>query len=219
MAKTRISDKEHFEKQERASRLKQARDAAGFKGVKSASSKFGWNVNNYKAHESGQNGFSSEQAKIYADALKVSLNWLWFGVGSPGDKDEMPAHVTDVPLISIVSAGQLADQDAVVDLSEYRTVPAIDLPEGEWLAMRVDGDSMNKISPPGSLIFVNIRDRRLVHNACYIVADETGAATYKRYRQSDDPPFQPASYDDIKPPAFQGAITIIGRVRRSVIEL
>ncbi len=219
MAKTNLSDKERFERSERASRLKQARVQAGFGGVKSASAHHGWNVNSYKAHETGQNGFSSEQAKVYAQAYKTSLSWLWFGTGSYSDVDTAPPSVVDVPLISMVSAGQLTQQDAVLDLSAYPTVPAIDLPEGKWLALRVEGASMNKISPPDSVIFINLNDRRLVHNACYIVADETGAATYKRYRASDTPPFQPASYDDIPPPEFQGSVNVIGRVRRSVINL
>ena len=219
MAKAQISEKERFERAGRADRLKQARIAAGFRGVKSASAEFRWNVNNYKAHESGQNGFSSEQAKVYAEAYRVSLTWLWFGTGSPDDPDAAPPGIIDVPMISMVSAGQLAAQDAVLDLQSYPTVPAIDLPEGQWVAMRVEGASMNKISPPESVIFVNLNDTRLVQNACYIVADETGAATYKRYRMLDKPPFQPASYEDIPAPVFQGSITVIGRVRRSVIEM
>ena len=78
---------------------------------------------------------------------------------------------------------------------------------------------MNKISPPESIIFVNRRDKRLVANACYVIADENGATTYKRYRPGENPQFQPASYDDVKPPKLQGAIKIIGRVRRSIINM
>ncbi|MDI6837464.1 MAG: 3-hydroxyacyl-CoA dehydrogenase family protein, partial [Rhizobiaceae bacterium] len=130
-----------------------------------------------------------------------------------------PNYAPQPLLKRMVSAGQLVDHEGIVDLSVFPTVPAIDLPEGEWIALRVEGDSMNKISPPGSVVFTNIRDRRLVHNACYVVADETGAATYKRYRVGDTPPFQPASYHDVEPPALQGAIRIVGRVRRSVIDL
>jgi hypothetical protein len=78
---------------------------------------------------------------------------------------------------------------------------------------------MNKISPPDSIIFVNLRDKRLVTNGCYVISDETGRATYKRYRPNDNPPFQPASYLDIPPPELEGAITIIGRVKRSMIDM
>ncbi|TGT34763.1 transcriptional regulator, partial [Mesorhizobium sp. M8A.F.Ca.ET.165.01.1.1] len=35
----------------------------------------------------------------------------------------------------------------------------------------------------------------------------------------DTPPFQPASYLDIPPPEREGAITIIGRVKRSMIDM
>ena len=219
MAKAPTSEKERFERAERANRLKEARISAGFSGVKSASAHHRWNVNNYKAHESGQNGYSTAQAKVYAEKFGVSLNWLWFGIGSPTDPDAVPPGISDVPMITMISAGQLAHQDAVVDLSTYPTVPAIDLPDGQWVAMRVEGNSMNKISPPESIIFVNLRDRRLVQNACYIVADEAGGATYKRYRPSENPPFQPASYEDVPPPRFQGSVTVLGRVRRSVIEM
>ena len=36
---------------------------------------------------------------------------------------------------------------------------------------------------------------------------------------NDDPPFQPASYKKIPPPALEGAITVIGRVKRSMIDM
>lgn len=219
MSKSPLSDQEKAIRAQRADRLVEARKRAGFRGVKSASYANGFNVNSYKAHESGQNGFSDTTAKEYAEAYGVSLNWLWWGEGNPDDQDEAPPSLTDVPLISMVSAGQMGDQATVTSIDGFPTVPAIDLPAGDWVALRVEGDSMNKISPPGSLIFVNRRDKRLVHNACYIVTDEMGNATYKRYRQNEDPPFQPASYDDIPAPTMQGAVSIFGRVRRSVIDM
>jgi len=118
-----------------------------------------------------------------------------------------------------VSAGQLASHDGITDFAHFPTVSALDLSEGDWIALRVEGDSMNKISPPESIIFANRRDKRLVHNACYVIADEQGNATYKRYRTDQTPPFQPASYLDIPPPDLRGTITVIGRVRRSIIEM
>ncbi|CZT36159.1 S24 family peptidase [Rhizobium sp. 9140] len=213
-------NQEQFERTERAARLVEARKRAKIGGVKLTSAAFGWNVNNYKAHESGRNGFGITDAKKYAKAFKVSLNWLFFGTGTPEDIDPEIPSVVDVPLISWISAGQLGEQDGLSDFSDFPTIQAIDLPEGDWIALRVVGDSMNKISPPESIIFANRRDRRLVSNGCYVVADETGAATYKRYRPNDLPPFQPASYDEnIEPPDFQGSVTVIGRVRRSIINM
>ncbi|MCV9960779.1 transcriptional regulator [Pararhizobium sp. BT-229] len=211
---------ETFEKEERAKRLVQARKAAGFSGPKAIAERFpDWNINSFKAHEAGRNGFGIADAKRYARAFKVNLQWLQFGLGSPDDDDGDLKIMVDVPKISWVSAGQLTEPVPVEDLSDYPSVTTVDLPRGVWIALEVEGDSMNKISPPGSTIFVNIKDKRLVPNACYVVADETGAATYKRYRPNDNPPFQPASYQEIAPPKFKGAVHVIGRVRRSVIEM
>ncbi|MFB7144995.1 S24 family peptidase [Agrobacterium deltaense] len=214
-----LRDQEKFERDERAARLKWARERANFKGPKAVVDKIGGNVNNYKAHESGRNGFGLVDAKRYAKAFGVNLKWLQFGIGFPDDADDDPAPVTDVPKVSWVSAGELTEQAGVERLTDFPTVAAIDLPEGEWIALEVEGNSMNKISPPGSIIFVNIKDKRLAHNACYVVCDETGAATYKRYRQNEKPQFQPVSYDEVDPPKIHGQVTIVGRVRRSIINM
>lgn len=204
---------------EPAKRLEQARIARGFNDAKKAATYFGWKYDTYAQHENGTRGIV-RAVKSYARAYRVSEGWLLTGEGAgPGETAQEVATVTDVPRISWVSAGQLDDQPAVDDFSEFPTVAAIDLPDGQWIALEVEGNSMNKISPPGSIIFVNLRDKRLAPNALYVVADETGAATYKRYRPNDDPPFQPASYDDVQPPNFQGAVHVVGRVRRSIIEM
>lgn len=210
---------EQFEKQQRAARLKVARTNANLGGYRKLASRFGWNENTFKAHEQGKSSFGLADARKYAKAFNVSVDWLFIGTGAPEDQDQQIASITDVPLVSWVSAGAMGEQDAVINLDDFRTIPIADLPEGTWIALRVDGPSMNKISPPESTIVVNLRDRRLVANACYIVADESGNTTYKRYRPSETPPFQPASYEDIPPPQFKGAVNVIGRVRRSIIDM
>lgn len=213
------SRQEQAEKRSRAERLRLAREKANLGGYRKLSSRFGWNENTYKSHENGNNGFSVSQGREYARAFGVSFEWLYFGVGEMHDVDAPPPKVDDIPLISFVSAGQMTEQSELSNLSDYPTVSAIDLPQGKWIALRVEGDSMNKISPPDSVIFVNLKDRRLVPNACYVVSDEHGAATYKRYRPNDNPPFQPASYHDLPPPELNGAIKVIGRVRRTVLDI
>lgn len=92
-------------------------------------------------------------------------------------------------------------------------------PKGQWIALRVDGDSMDRISPPGSLIFVNLADRRLVTNACYIITNADGEATYKRFRASP-PRFEPVSTNPAHEPIFpDGEPVVLGRVRRSIIDM
>lgn len=212
-----IDHTKRIERDMRAARLKTARIRAGLGGYRKLSQTFGWNENTYKAHEQGKNGFDVGDAREYAKAFKVSLSWLMTGQGSPDDVDDDSAHVTDVPLVTWVSAGALINQEGISDLSDFPTMPVTDLPDGEWIALRVEGDSMNRISPHGSVVLVNRRDRRLVHNACYVVADETGAATYKRWRQGQG--FHPVSTETIEAPAFKGAVQVVGRVRRSIIDM
>lgn len=216
-----IDPTEKQERVKRAKRLVDARKAAGFSGPKAVEDRFGWNINNYKAHEAGRNGFGLADARMYAKAFDVSLQWLNFGIGDPSDREMPAAEIVDVPFVSWVTAGQLQHQDAVTELSEYPTIPAVGLPAGDWIALRVerDANSMNKISPPESVIFVNRADKRLVPNACYVIADEEGRVTYKRYRPNDKPEFQPASYEDVEPPELTGTISIVGRVKRSMIDM
>lgn len=212
-------DLKKLERLARAKRLVEARKDAGFSGPVAVANALDINVNNYKAHEQGRNGFEAVDGKKYAKAFKVSLKWLMLGEGDKHDLSEEIVSVQPVPLISWVSAGELSYQPAVEQLNDYPMVEAVNLPDGEWIALRVDGPSMNKISPPDSIVFVNMRDKALVPNACYVIADETGKATYKRYRPNEQPNFQPASYKDIRAPKLEGAIRVIGRVRRSVIDM
>ncbi len=66
---------------------------------------------------------------------------------------------------------------------------------------------------------VNRRDRRLVPNACYIIANEEGEATYKRYRPSPER-YEPVSTNDEHQPLFpNGALNVIGRVKRSILDM
>lgn len=136
-------------------------------------------------------------------------------------ENEVPAST--VPLISWVSAGALEKPEISVSvLEDGKRAAAVGLdPKGEWIALRVKGDSMDRISPPESVIFVNLKDRRLVPNACYIISDDEGGSTYKRYRPS------PARWEAVstnskhKPYIVKGdrGPKVIGRVKRTVLDL
>lgn len=128
-----------------------------------------------------------------------------------------------VPLLSWISAGGFAAPRDMAEHDEPLEMLRWALSEkGDWFALRVEGDSMNRISPPDSVIFVNKREKKLVHNACYIIADkETGEAAYKRYR-SDPPRWEPVSTNDKHEPSYvehDGEPVIIGRVRRTLLSM
>lgn len=127
--------------------------------------------------------------------------------------------VTAVPVLSWVPAGDWWLPEQIVEGDDLPTVAIPDLPPGDWAALTVEGSSMDRISPPGSLILINRRDKRLAPNACYVIADEEGRATYKRYRPSP-PRFEPVTFTEGHETIFpKGPVNVIGRVRRSIIDM
>lgn len=135
---------------------------------------------------------------------------------------EDAASVVKAPLISWVSAGALKTPEVtVLDLSEAKWVSTVGMEpfDGEWIALRVDGDSMDRISPPDSIIFVNLKDRRLVPNACYVIADDEGGSSYKRYRPGKwEAVSMSKRHKDYNVKGDRGP-RIIGRVKRTVLDL
>ena len=65
-------------------RLRKAREDAGFRYIKDATAKFKWTYTTYVAHENGQNGYDEETAAIYAQAFNVTKEWLMLGI-NPGE--------------------------------------------------------------------------------------------------------------------------------------
>lgn len=125
-----------------------------------------------------------------------------------------------VPLISMVSAGKLFQNPSVQALDEpVKHIHTDGLPKGDWIALTVEGTSMDRISPPESIIFVNRREKRLVPNACYVIEDAEEGATYKRYRP-DPMRFEPVTFTEGHKTIFpDNEPKILGRVRRSRLDM
>lgn len=180
----------------------------------------------YKITQSGIDRIEARDSKRprclpeIARALGVAELWLREGKGPKQPPEEpLPGQgQVLVKLISWVSAGRLVRDDTVDDILDNLHVGG--LPKGgDWIALKVDGDSMDRISPPGSIILVNTRDRRLVANALYVIADEEGNATYKRYRPGPPPRFEPVSTNGNLEPIYpENDPAIIGRVRRTMLD-
>lgn len=171
-----------------------------------------------RAVKDGKNpGASTLTMGKLAAVLETNAPWL---MENAGDEDALaaPSGLVEIPLLSTVSAGIMMRDDLIDEVKRMITVT--DLDPGDWIALEVDGDSMDKISPPGSIIFVNRRDKRLVANACYVIANQYGEATYKRYRPGPPPRFEPVSVNDKHEPIFpDNEVPVIGRVKRSMIDM
>lgn len=126
-----------------------------------------------------------------------------------------------VPLVSWVSAGKLADVDPVTNVDIENHVIAVDLPKGSWIALRVRGDSMDRLAPDGSLVFVNRADTSLKEEQFYVFSLGTGAATFKRYRgKGGAVRLQPYSMNpDHETIVAPDDLRVVGRVRRVVTDL
>ena len=145
-----------------------------------------------------------------APVLGVTPAWLLSGE---------PSNM--VPLISMVSAGNLRDVEGVSPREVERWVVAGDLPaNGSWVALAVEGDSMNEIAPDGSVILVDRRDDRLIEGRFYVFSVDGGAATFKRWF-SNPPRLQPYSKNRDLPsiPVTGDDLYVFGRVRRILVDV
>lgn len=221
MAMTITKAAEDAEKEARAERLREARkDFGGFSSAQAACSRYGWNVNAYKAHESGRNGFSSAAGNMYAHAFGVNPTWLYLGTGSANDP-YIPDTATAVPVFAEVPAGRMMAAEGVARAEDIRShIVVSGLGKGDWAALVVAGNSMNKVAPDGSVIVFNRADKRAVDNGFYVFEHpETGEATFKRYGAGNPPRLRPFSYDDYDPIMATDGVVIVGRVRKVVVDL
>jgi phage repressor protein C with HTH and peptisase S24 domain len=117
-----------------ASRLRKAREKAGYKSARSAALKFGFGVSTYAAHENGQNEYDGPKAEEYAAAFKTSAAHLLVG-----DKSAPPNYVADV--VGIIGAGAEIEPEEPPPHGLYPINADIPLPEGS-IGFEVQGDSL-----------------------------------------------------------------------------
>lgn len=138
----------------KASRLRKAREAAGFDSASDAARALGVPEPTYIGHENGQRGFTSASAEHYARKFKVSLDWLITG---RGDNLQAPAREeikNTIPIVGTVAAGmwQETDDSAGEPQGYIPLMPGLKHPVECYFVLRVHGDSMNKLFPASSLL-------------------------------------------------------------------
>ena len=134
---------------QRAQRLRQARNVRGYETAAAAADAFGWSRNTYASNENGNAPFSYRRAKAYAAAFAVSAEWLYDGAGGA----QLPGDGGLVPVIGQVGA----NPDGTVlfalgqDPAELAPIP----PGGtaRARALRVAGHSMRGVADDGALIY------------------------------------------------------------------
>lgn len=200
-------------------RLQWARKRHGkYDNPTDAARAFGWTVSTYLGHENGDRNPSRDAAKKYAKAYRVRWEWLLDEEGpptAPFDRD-----IAAVPLLSWVSAGALVSAESQIPVEDVPLLAFADLGRGEFFALRVEGDSMDRLSPDGSVIIVNRAERDLLPGRYYVFSLR-GETTFKRWHP-DPPRLEPYSTNPANEIHFirrPKDLEVVGRVKRTVLDL
>lgn len=198
-------------------RLQQARRDAGFDTPSDAARALrDLNRNTLISHENGNRSISRTAAEKYGKLFGVNPGWILYG----RSETRVEGGTQQVPVLSLISASNLRDQPGVTEADIQRWISVADLPaEGDWFALEVDGDSMDRVAPDGATILVNRADATLLDKRFYVFALESGAATFKQYRRKPDR-LQPYSTnpEHFSIPASDD-LYVIGRVRRVIHDI
>jgi SOS-response transcriptional repressor LexA len=169
----------------KAGRLREAREKAGYKTAVEAANAMRIGVAGYRHHDNGTRAFDYEAAKRYASQFKTTAEWLMDGK-IRDEPDPGPRQSRLVTLLSWVGAGRLGPVAPIESVENAGTFTVERLAPGEYVALSVEGGSMDRIAVEGSTIIVNRRDRRLVNRRFYVFVAADGETTFKRYRSEPD---------------------------------
>ena len=136
---------------------------------------------------------------------------------SAGNVRTVDRPVHEVPLVSWVEAGALTetvDPYAVGDAAEYIPVTH---QRNTLIALRVNGQSMNRIAPDGSIVIVDYADKSLISGQDYVVKID-GGATFKRFR-SDPARLEPDSTEAHETVFIHEETDVVGRVIQVINQL
>lgn len=159
-----------------------------------------------------------------AKALRTTEEWLLWQRG-PADVHRDVGEVTRVSLLDWVSAGKLTEPQSQIPIEDVTLLALSDLGRGDFFALTVEGDSMNLISPHGSIIVVNRADQVLVAGKYYVFWHKQEGTTFKAWHpaRAGEPAYlEPMTTNTAtnKPIFFKGkAPIVVGRVVRTILEL
>lgn len=205
-------------------RLKEARAKAGFKSAAAAwrHYKFDITESGYRHHENGTRDLDYRDAQIYAKAYGTTPEWLMDG--RLDDEPELgPRQIREVRLLSWVGAGKLGPVAPIESIEHNGTFPVGRLPPGDWVALSVEGNSMDRIAVDGSTIIVNRRERTPMNGKFYVFCAKDGETTFKRYRINPER-FAPYSTDPDEEPIYPSLEPdrewqVFGRVHRVLTDI
>jgi SOS-response transcriptional repressor LexA len=132
-------------------RLKSARERSGYLSAKAAAEAMGVPVATYIQHENGGRGFPAERAERYAKFYRVPVEWLLFGKGSTLSHAELGPRLF---VIGEVAAGiwKEAWKWEQEEWEAFSGRADLSAPIHNRFGLKVAGDSMDDIYPPGTIL-------------------------------------------------------------------
>ena len=151
-----------------ASRLKLAREKAGYETAKEFADKHGIPQPTYATQEKGTRGLSTDRIIDYAKKLDVEPEWLLTGA-------HLEKHTTQV--IGFVQAGLFTESRTLPE-DEQESVPTPKNPWGydNFTGLKVKGDSMDKEFPEGTtLLCVDVYDfKQPIETGLFVIVQRRG---------------------------------------------
>jgi repressor LexA len=150
-----------------------------------------------------------------AEVLEVDAAWL-----SGAETPRRPAaEIVRVPVVSWVEAGELVDTVDPYQPGEAAEWVPVAYRHGNLIALRVKGQSMDRIAPEGTTIIVDLSDRALVDGRHYVFRHD-GRATFKTWRKGPPERLEPQSTDpDYQPILPLDGVEVVGRVIRKTEDI
>lgn len=172
-------------------RLKDARIKSGYHSAKAAAEAMGVPAATYIQHENGNRGFPASRADRYARFFRVRPEWLLYGKNT-GDKIVELGPMLFV--VGEVAAGVFIEawRKPVDEWEAFTGRPDFGAPANERFGLRVMGDSMNELYPPGTVLeCVNYYGHEPIENGKRVIVQRTKVdgsveATVKEYVRADD---------------------------------
>lgn len=164
------------------------------------------------SNTNGHRPISKKAATGYANAFGRTAGWYLYG------DEETTGALHKVPLVSQVSASRLGRREGVTEAEIERWVHVDDLPPGDWIALTVDGDSMDRVALDGAIIIVNRAEDQLVDGRFYVFRTEDGDTTFKMFKTGPMrlQPFSTNLAHMSVPVMDDGSLYVFGRVRRVI---
>lgn len=161
-----------------------------------------------------ERGFLPERAFIPKLAALAGMSEADFVYGED-------AKVRHIPVLSWVAATSFTSVTPASYADADRVVTLGGLGNGEYFALQVRGDSMDRVAPDSAIIVVDYNDTSLQNHKFYVI-EYAGDTTFKRADLKPPLRFSPYSTNPQHEPIFPedaGAVRVLGRVVKVISDL